>query len=78
MNYRAIDWVPHVDKAARHLCHFPLLLGFCLFMGTISLQAQEMLSQEAIASHLMTWVPPVYPAIAQAAQVQGDVVVEIG
>jgi TonB family protein len=40
-------------------------------------QAQEVRSQEEIASHLMTWVAPVYPAIAQAAQVQGDVVFKV-
>jgi len=48
-----------------------------LVAGTTALQAQEELSQEQIASHLMTWVAPVYPAIAQAAQVQGDVVFKI-
>lgn len=77
MNSRAVNWIPRAETATGHLCAFPLLLAFCLFIGTVSLQAQEMLSQEEIASHLMTWVPPVYPAIAQAAQVQGNVVIEI-
>jgi TonB family protein len=38
------------------------------------------LSQEEIASHLTQWTPPIFPAIAQAAQVVGEVVlrVEIG
>ena len=45
-----------------------------LIAGTAALHAQEELSQEEIAGHLMTWVAPVYPAIAQAAHVQGDVV----
>jgi hypothetical protein len=43
-----------------------------LIAGTTALQAQKQLSQDEIASNLMTWVAPVYPAIAQAAQVQGD------
>jgi outer membrane biosynthesis protein TonB len=48
-----------------------------LIAGTTALQAQEELSQEEIAGHLMTWVAPVYPAIAQAAHVQGDVVFKV-
>ena len=35
------------------------------------------LSQEEIAGHLMTWVAPVYPAIAQGAHVQGDVAFKV-
>jgi TonB family protein len=77
MNSQTISWIPYADKVTRHLCAFPLLLSFYLFIGTNSLQAQATLSQEEIASHLMTWVPPVYPAIAQAAHVQGNVVIEI-
>ena len=54
------------------------LIMFCgLMSATTTLQAQKELSQEKIASHLMTWVAPVYPPIAQAAQVQGDVVFKI-
>jgi TonB family protein len=54
------------------------LLVICgVIAGTTALQAQEVRSQEEIASHLMTWVVPVYPAIAQAAQVQGDVVFKV-
>jgi TonB family protein len=34
-------------------------------------------SQEEIASHLFLWEAPVYPAIAQAARVSGDVVVRV-
>jgi TonB family protein len=77
MDSQNAHFVPHVDKATGRSCAFPLLLTFFLFMGANSLQAQEVLGQEEIASHLMTWIPPVYPAIAQAAQVQGDVVVAI-
>jgi hypothetical protein len=51
------------------------LISICgLIAGTTALQAQKELSQDEIASNLMTWVAPVYPAIAQAAQVHGDVV----
>ena len=51
------------------------LLMICgLIAGATALQAQEELSQEEIAGQLMTWVAPVYPAIAEAAHVQGDVV----
>jgi TonB family protein len=54
------------------------LLVICgVTAGTTALQAQEVRSQEEIASHLMTWVAPVYPAISQAAQVQGDVVFKV-
>jgi TonB family protein len=57
------------------------LLVFILLAAPNFLQSQETgipsLSQEDIASHLMVWVAPVYPAIAQAARVQGDVVVTI-
>jgi len=54
------------------------LLMICgVIAGTTALQAQEVRSQEEIASHLMTWVAPVYPAIAQAAQVHGDVVFKV-
>jgi hypothetical protein len=39
-----------------------------LIAGTTALHAQKQLSQDEMASHLMTWVAPVYPTIAQAAQ----------
>ena len=48
-----------------------------LMAGTTALHAQKELGQDEIASHLMTWVAPVYPTIAQAAQVQGDVVFKV-
>jgi outer membrane biosynthesis protein TonB len=54
------------------------LISICgLIAGTTALQAQKELSQDEIASNLMTWVAPVYPAIAQAAQVHGDVVFKV-
>ena len=54
------------------------VIAICgLIAGTTALHAQKELSQDQIASHLMTWVAPVYPAIAQAAQVQGDVVFKV-
>ena len=34
-------------------------------------------TQEELASHLMTYVSPIYPATAQSAQVQGDVVIKV-
>jgi TonB family protein len=48
-----------------------------LIAGTTALHAQKELGQDEMASHLMTWVTPVYPTIAQAAQVQGDVVFKV-
>lgn len=54
-----------------------LLMICAAIAGTTALQAQQVRTQEEIASHLMTWVAPVYPAIAQAAQVQGDVVFKV-
>jgi hypothetical protein len=47
------------------------------FAATTLLHAQQELSQEEIASHLMTWVAPVYPAIAEAAHLQGDVILKV-
>lgn len=77
MKSQSTNCTRHQRKATGQLYAFRLLLGFCLFVVTTSLQAQEALSQQQIASHLMSWVPPIYPAIAQAAQVQGDVVIEV-
>jgi TonB family protein len=54
-----------------------LIAIFGLIAGTTSLHAQSELGQDEIASHLMTWVAPVYPKIAQAAKVQGDVVFRV-
>lgn len=58
---------------------FVILSVGLLFRGAI-LAAQEPLSQAEIASHLMVYVAPSYPATAQTAKVQGKVVamVEIG
>jgi hypothetical protein len=54
------------------------LLMMCgLITTTTALQAQVKISQEELALHLMTWVPPVYSVAAQAAHVQGDVVSEV-
>ena len=59
------------------LCMFWLILGSSLFCQDSGIPR---LSQEEIATHLVDYVAPAYPPIAQAAQVQGDVVasVEIG
>jgi protein TonB len=60
---------------------FRLLLITILITGSASLHSQDLaipnLGQEDIASHLMDYVAPVYPANAQAAQVQGDVIVKV-
>jgi outer membrane biosynthesis protein TonB len=57
------------------------MLASGLLAGIPSLPAQQVdipsLSQKEIASHLMSWVAPIYPSIAQAAQVQGDVVMRV-
>jgi TonB family protein len=55
--------------------NFVIICG--LLAATTALQAQKELSQEELAAQLMTWTAPVYPAIAQAAHVQGDVVVRV-
>src|SRR5271154_4922222 len=67
-------------KAIARSISFYLPLAGLLLGGSQWLRAQDALEQEAIASHLMVYVPPTYPSIAIAAQVQGDVVlkVEIG
>ena len=55
--------------------HLFIICG--LLAAATALQAQKELSQEDLASHLLKFVPPVYPAIAKAAHVQGDVVVSV-
>ncbi len=52
-----------------------------VFLGVATVGAQTSqiptVPQEELASHLMTYVPPVYPAAAQSAHVQGDVVIKV-
>jgi Gram-negative bacterial TonB protein C-terminal len=55
--------------------HLLMIYGF---IGTATaLQSQVKMSQEELAAHLMTWVAPAYPADAQTAHVQGNVVSEV-
>src|SRR5258708_40019646 len=58
-----------------------LIIGLVLAAGIVSADAQvpqiPSVSQEELASHLMTYVPPIYPATAQSAQVQGHVVINV-
>src|SRR5258708_14115075 len=58
-----------------------LIIGLVLAAGIVSADAQvpqiPSVSQEELASHLMTYVPPIYPATAQSAQVQADVVINV-
>jgi outer membrane biosynthesis protein TonB len=54
------------------------LLMICGFIATpTALQSQVKMSQEELAAHLMSWVAPIYPAEAQNAHVQGNVVSEV-
>lgn len=51
------------------------------FLGTSTTGAQTpqipTVTQEELASHLMIYVAPTYPATAQSAHVQGDVVIKV-
>ncbi|HJX83611.1 MAG TPA: TonB family protein [Candidatus Angelobacter sp.] len=58
-----------------------LIIAVGLFFGIPLIDAQvpqiPSVSQEELASHLMTYVAPIYPAIAESAKVQGDVVISV-
>jgi TonB family protein len=56
-----------------------VFVGFVVGIASAESQVPKIpnLSQEDLASHLMTYVAPAYPAIAQAAHVQGDVVIHV-
>ena len=59
----------------------PLLMATVAFFGIATAGGQTpqipTVTQEELASHLMTYVAPIYPATAQSAQVQGDVVLKV-
>lgn len=61
----------------RYLLLLPLLsLRFCALNGQDAVVPLH-LEESAVRQQLLKSDPPVYPAIAQAARIQGDVVVEI-
>jgi TonB family protein len=59
----------------------PLSIAAVIFLGsgTVGAQTSQIptVTQEELASHLMTYVSPVYPATAKSAHVQGDVVIRV-
>ena len=59
----------------------PLLVATVGFLGTATAGAQtsqiSTVTQEELANHLMTYVSPTYPATAQSAHIQGDVVIKV-
>jgi TonB family protein len=63
------------------LYRIPLSIATVVFLGIATGGAQTFqiptVTQEELASHLMTYVPPVYPATAQSAHVQGDIVIKV-
>jgi TonB family protein len=58
-----------------------LLIAAVKFPGiaTVSAQTSQIptMTQEELASHLMTYVSPTYPAPAQSAHIQGDIVINV-
>jgi TonB family protein len=61
--------------------HALIVASLCTGIGLAFAESQvpqiPNVAQEDLAGHLMDYVAPIYPAIAQAAQVQGDVVIHI-
>jgi TonB family protein len=59
----------------------PLLVATVGFLGIATVGAQTLqiptVAQEELANHLMTYVSPSYPATAQSAHIQGDVVIKV-
>lgn len=59
----------------------PLFIATVTFLGIIPVGAQTpqipMVTQEELASHLLTYVAPIYPTTAQSAQAKGDVVIQV-
>jgi len=57
------------------------LFAFVFMLGAYLLNAQSVqvpgVNQEDLASHLVTYIAPVYPETALAAHVEGDVVVKV-
>ncbi|HEX7289275.1 MAG TPA: energy transducer TonB [Candidatus Angelobacter sp.] len=55
------------------------ILVFVFGIALLDAQVPQIpsVSQEELASHLMTYVAPIYPAKAQSARVQGDVVINV-
>ncbi|MBZ5490367.1 MAG: energy transducer TonB [Acidobacteriia bacterium] len=54
-------------------------LGFIFGIRLLDAQVPRLprLTQEELASHLRKYVPPIYPATAKSAKVQGDVVINV-
>jgi TonB family protein len=54
-------------------------LGFVFGIAKVDAQTPQIpsVTQEELASHLMTYVAPIYSATAQSAKVQGDVVIKV-
>lgn len=59
----------------------PVLIATVGFLGIAAVGAETphipTVTQEELANHLMTYVSPTYPATAQSAHVQGDVVIKV-
>ena len=59
----------------------PLLIVAVIFLGLVTVGAQtsqiHTVTQEELASHMVTYVSPVYPTAAQSAHVQGNVVIKV-
>jgi TonB family protein len=56
-----------------------VVLGLVFWAAAVEAQVPQIprVSQEGLASHLMTYVAPIYPATAQSAKVQGDIVINV-
>jgi TonB family protein len=74
-----------IERNSLGAAHFLLISWSIVIVGLIfggaEVEAQvpqiPRVSQEELASHLMTYVRPIYPTTAQSAKVQGDIVINV-